>query len=242
MKKQLRPALITAGVTAVLSVTPALADYYQAPNGPGGTWRIYETPRGALTFKAAQANARASTDPVYHTVQGELVSVTSLAKNNFVYRSVGKAPGDSWTGLTDREAAAPGAFESQGEPDNRAAGWAWSNGDPFSYQNFGAGEPNDAGGEDAVHFSGSGQWNDNKSGFFANDPDDAVIKPGTSTDETAAPSFGFMVEYPSIPPRRCRAFASERCFSLRQIFHSGEYCRELERARSAEYGSRRECL
>lgn len=197
MKIQLSPAALLAGVCAAFSVTPALADYYQAPYGPGGTWRVYETPRPAATFKAAQINARSTMDPVFHTKQGELVSITSAGKNVFIRRSVGRAVGDAWIGLTDREAAAPGAFESQGEANNRATGWAWSNGDPYSFQLFGDGEPNDAGGEDAVHMrGGDGLWNDHKSGYGLNDPDDAVIKPGSSLDETAgAPLLAFAVEF-----------------------------------------------
>jgi hypothetical protein len=114
---------------------------------------------------------------------------------------VGKAPGDSWIGLTDREGAAPGAFESQGQPDNKLNGWHWTNGDAHTFQNFGAGEPNDAGGEDAGQFRSDGLWNDNKSGFGVDDPVAPTIVPGSSLDEaTAGTAFGYMVEYPINSP------------------------------------------
>ncbi len=200
MKTNLRllPAAL-AGVSGLL-VPLARADYFQAPYGPGGTWRIYETVRPVQTMKAALADARASVDPVTQSVPGDLVSITSLGKNTFIYRSVGRVPGDTWIGLTDREGVATGAFESQGEPDNRAAGWAWTNGDPYAFQNFGAGEPNDSTGEDAAHIRGDSLWNDHKSGFGIDDPVSPSIKGGTSLDETAAPAFGYVVEYPIDSP------------------------------------------
>ncbi|HEX2746969.1 MAG TPA: hypothetical protein VHM91_03135 [Verrucomicrobiales bacterium] len=196
MKKTLTPVLKLAALTTLSWLSPAKADYYQAPYGPGGTWRIYETPRAGLTFKAALAEALASTDPVIHAYPGNLVSVTSIGKNRFLYRSVGKVPGDSWIGLTDREGAAPGAFESQGQPNNRLDGWHWTNGDAHTFENFATGEPNDAGGEDAGQFRGDGLWNDNRSGFSADDPIVPTIIPGSSLDETPSQgTFGFMVEY-----------------------------------------------
>lgn len=188
--------------TALLGVLPGHADFYQAPYGPGGTWRIYETQRPGLTMKDALAAAQGSMDPVVGLVPGNLVSVTSSSKNTFLHRSVFKAGGNSWIGLIDREGVAPGAFESQGEPDNRATGWAWISGESYSFQNWGDGEPNDAAGrEDAAHFRADGRWNDGISGYSADSPVVPTIKPGTSTDEVAgAPSYGFMVEYPLDSP------------------------------------------
>lgn len=189
----LLPAI--AGLSCVLAPA-ARADFFQAPYGPGGTWRIYETVRGGQSFKNALSAARASMDPVTGAVPGDLVSITSLGKNTFIYRSVGRSPGDSWIGLTDREGAAPGAFESQGEADNRMMGWAWTNGDPHVFQNYGGGEPNDFNGaEDASHLRGDGLWNDNDSGWGADDPIVPTVKPGTSPAEAGSFAPGFMVEY-----------------------------------------------
>lgn len=197
MKKTHRNPIPLGLSAALIAASPGHADFYQAPYGPGGTWRIYETQRPGLTMKDALAAAQASVDPVVGLVPGNLVSVTSVSKNTFLHRSVFKAGGDSWMGLIDREGAAPGAFESQGEPDNRAAGWAWTSGESYSFQNWGDGEPNDAGGrEDAVHYRGDGKWNDGLSGYAADSPVVPTLKPGTSLEEvTGAPVFGFMVEY-----------------------------------------------
>ncbi len=74
-------------------------------------------------------------DPVTGTVPGDLVSITSIGKNTFIYRSMGKAPGNSWVGLIDREGVLGplgtdlGAVESQSEADNKLMGWKWTNGD-----------------------------------------------------------------------------------------------------------------
>ena len=189
-------------------LTPVVvhAEVFQAPFGPGGTWRLYETTPGVtLPFKDALADARSRVDPVTGTVPGNLVSITSAAKERFVQRTLNLLGGDVWIGLVDREGVADGAEESQtfgaaGEA-NRTNGWRWTNGDPYEYRNWGAGEPNDAGGEDAAHFGG-GQWNDNKSGFATDDPVVASLQPGTSTDETAVggASFRYIVEYATNAP------------------------------------------
>ena len=77
------------------------------------------------------------------------------------------APGDRWIGLTDRFGLAPGATESNDTADKLTMGWAWANGEPFTYQNWNPGEPNDAGGEDAGQMVSNGGWNDNGSGYDA---------------------------------------------------------------------------
>lgn len=196
MKSSIKTALLMGGTASALWAPIVRADFFQAPYGPGGTWRIYETSRTGRTFKEALADAQAAIDPVFNVYPGSLVSVTSAGKTTFLYRSVGRAPGDSWIGLTDREGAALGAFESQGEVDNRTTGWAWTNGDPFTFNNWGGGEPNDSTGEDAAHLRGDSLWNDHKSGFGLDDPASPTLKPGTSGDETTgAPSLSYMVEY-----------------------------------------------
>ncbi|MES2466877.1 MAG: hypothetical protein V4675_06220 [Verrucomicrobiota bacterium] len=181
-----------------LLLTPlAVADFFQAPYGVGGTWRIYETTRVATTFSAALADAEAAVDPITGAVAGSLVSVTSTEKGLFLYRSVGRAPGDNWIGLTDREGAAPGAQEAG---SSQTSGWAWTNGDVFDFNNWGAGEPNDSTGEDAAHMRGDTLWNDHKSGFGLDLPIPPELAPGTSGDETAAPTMVYMIEYPIDSP------------------------------------------
>lgn len=186
-------------VPALLLPMAAQAEVFQAPYGPGGTWRIYETfPGQTATFKDAVEIARGLMDPVNGSVPGDLVSITSLAKETFVRRNLNLQGGDVWLGLTDREGVVDGAQESQtfgaaGEA-NRINGWRWTNGDEYTYRNWGAGEPNDAGGEDAVHFNAGG-WNDNKSGYGVDDPQAPVLDPGKSTAEDTALAMRYIVEY-----------------------------------------------
>ncbi|RYD33061.1 MAG: hypothetical protein EOP86_14260, partial [Verrucomicrobiaceae bacterium] len=193
---------------AALTLVPSLcqAELFQAPYGPGGTWRIYETtdPLDATkTFKAAWEEAKTKKDPVTNTVQGHLVSITSAGKQLFVRRSLTRAGGDVWIGLTDRAGVAPEAEESQnfGTADeaNRINGWKFTNGDVYEFRNWGAGEPNNAGAggaEDAVHFGGGG-WNDNQSGFDADDPEPS----GDSANENnAPPAFRYVIEYANNSP------------------------------------------
>lgn len=190
------------GMAALLLIPGAAsADIFQAPYGPGGTWRIYETVPGAtLTFRDALEAARAATDPVNHTVHGDLVSITSAGKESFVYNSLNLLAGDVWMGLADREGVAPDAQESQtfGTADeaNRINGWKFTNGDVYSYMHWNAGEPNNAGNaEDAVHFNING-WNDNMSGYGDELPESATLQPGTSTNEENSDRvFRYVIEY-----------------------------------------------
>lgn len=195
-------------VLAAGLLAPALAhaEFFQAPFGPGGSWRIYETfPGATLTFKEALAEAQSRLDPVTGTVRGNLVSITSTGKEKFIQRTLNQLAGDVWIGLVDREGLAAEAEESQtfgaaGEA-NRINGWRWTNGDAYDYRNWGPGEPNDSSGEDAAHFGG-GQWNDNKSGFGTDDPEAPVLQPGTSGDESSVGggTFRYIVEYSTNAP------------------------------------------
>ena len=110
--------------------------------------------------------------------------------------------GDMWIGLTDREFAAPPNVDGDGDPTPQEAGtsgakgWAWTSGEAVTFAAFGGGEPNDSGGEDAAHIRGDGLWNDHKSGWGLDEPLPPMLQAGTSTDETAAPTFKYVIEYP----------------------------------------------
>ena len=195
MKARLVVTMASLAVSLAATGTAAAQTTFQAPYGPGGTWRVYEIVAAGTSFKDALAQARLRLDPVFNSVAGDLASVTSDGKNRFLHRTVAQA-GDLWIGLTDREGAAPGAQESQTfGGGNRTNGWAWTNGDPFAFNIWGGGEPNDSGGEDAGHIRGDGLWNDNKSGFFADDPVAPSIQPGTSGDESAVVSYRYVIEW-----------------------------------------------
>jgi PEP-CTERM motif len=165
---------------------------FQAPTGPGGTWNIYRLESGGLTFKAANTAANATVDPVTGLVPGRLVSINGASENTTVWNMSGRT--DSWIGLSDREGVAPGAQEAG---TSTTTGYAWTSGEPYTFQNWGGGEPNDSTGEDAAHIRGDGMWNDNKSGYGVDDPIPPVLVPGSSMNETAAPAFRYVVEWPT---------------------------------------------
>jgi hypothetical protein len=160
--------------------------------GTGNTWNIYEAINTPLTWKDAKAFAETRSDPTGGTTVGNLVALQSVAENNFVHQQSGG--GDKWIGLTDRAGAAPGASESLTSADPLTQGWAWVTGEPFSFQNWGAGEPNDASdGEDATHIRGDSLWNDHESGFAENDPPLTPPDPGSTLE--ANQLFGFIIEW-----------------------------------------------
>jgi hypothetical protein len=165
---------------------------FQAPTGPGGTWNIYRLESGGLTFKAANNAANATVDPVTGLLPGRLVSINGASENTTVWNMSGRT--DTWIGLSDREGVAPGAQEAG---TSTTTGYAWTSGEPYTFQNWGGGEPNDSTGEDAAHIRGDGMWNDHKSGYGVDDPIPPVLVPGSSLNETAAPSFRYVVEWPT---------------------------------------------
>jgi hypothetical protein len=127
----------------------AQAQLVTAPYGPGGTWNTYEFINTSRTWQDAQNDAVAR--------GGHLLTVHSWGENDMAhFMSRG---GDLWLGLTDREGAAPGAFEAGASRDT---GWAWVTGEPLTFHDWGSGEPNDFNGaEDTAHIRGDGLWNDN---------------------------------------------------------------------------------
>ena len=138
--------------------------------GAGNTWNVYEAIDTPATFKEALAIAASRPDPTGGTAIGHLVTLSNLAENNFVATTPGVA--DRWIGLSDRVGVAPGASESNLTVDPFTMGWKWVTGEPFSFQNWNTGEPNDSGGEDAVHLRNDAamNWNDHKSGFAQDTP------------------------------------------------------------------------
>ena len=100
----------------------------------------------------------------------DLVSIGSASENGLV-DALG---GDMWIGFTDDPAfggtefgntsalAYPAAGQTPASEagTQRGEGWIWSDGTSPVYQNWGGGEPNDAGGENFANIRGDGAWND----------------------------------------------------------------------------------
>jgi hypothetical protein len=155
--------------------------YVIAPMGPNGELRAYYINPQNLTWDQARAVA---TSMSLGGKPGHLVTIGSTAENDLVRHIVNR--NTVWIGLTDStltstldnvNLASLGTSESgntSGQPlpnagqapviGQRGSGWRWVTGEPFIFNNWGDGEPNDAGGEDAAQLRGDGQWNDNQAG------------------------------------------------------------------------------
>lgn len=187
-------AAAALGIAAFGATDQALAvtTTFTGQFGTGNTWNVYELVPLPMTWADAHQAAISRPDPTGGTAIGHLVTLTSLAENNFVYTQAGGG-GDRWIGLTDRFGVAPGATESLFQPDPLNQGWAWVTGEPFTFQNWGAGEPNDASaGEDGGQLRGDGLWNDNEIGYAIDSP---VVDPEFNSTEEAQTKLPFIIEW-----------------------------------------------
>lgn len=185
---------VLSAIAAMALSGNAMAAVFTAPYGPGGTYNLYQPVFAGATYKDAANIAASTLDPLGNGLLGHLVTLHSVAENNFAHSIAGG--GDVWIGLTDRVGAAPGAFESQGTANNLTMGWAWVTGEPFTFQNWGGGEPNDFNGaEDAAHLRGDTLWNDNGSGYGLNDPVADPLSPAEG-----APVFKYVIEWETNSP------------------------------------------
>jgi hypothetical protein len=170
-----------------------VANYAMAGNiftgqfGTGTSWNMYEGIGTNLTWKEAFELAATRPDPTGGTAVGHLVTLKSQEENDFVQMNAG---GNRWIGLTDRVGLAPGATESAFTADPLTNGWAWVTGEPFNFQAWGGGEPNNSGGEDAVHLRGDLLWNDHQIGYGLDQP----VPDAESTAE-GLQTFPFVIEW-----------------------------------------------
>ena len=136
--------LVGAGIPGTYMITPesegaCAADWSPALCHFGGhTYMLVKT---AMSWEAAQAWAEAR--------DGHLVTITSEAENEMVCRLVRtRGGGNAWLGCTD--------LAEEGT-------WRWITGEPFTYDSWHGGEPNDyGGGEDyaEVGYHAWDTWND----------------------------------------------------------------------------------
>ena len=121
----------------------------------GHCYEVISTP-GGISWDSAKTSAELSS---YLGVSGHLVTLTSLAENEFVWTNLGVSLlRDYWLG---------GFQVSRSiEP---SGGWQWVSGETWSFTNWNTGEPNNlaSGKEDKLEFAGgtsagaySGKWND----------------------------------------------------------------------------------
>lgn len=210
----------SVAVLAALGAQTVCAQVVQAPYGPEGTWVIYELGDGGLlTWKEALEDAQSRTRegvtgdlPSVHNAK-ETQVISDLASNQIV-----------WVGGTDREGTAPQLMQNGhlspqesvelelGEVNVEAAwfaGWAWTSGEPFTYQNWAGGEPNnwngagagaaDDGFEDAIFIRDDALWNDAPGGYVVDEPVVPTLQPGSSVEERdGLPNvrlYDYVIEY-----------------------------------------------
>lgn len=138
-------ALITiagGAASAAPVLNPANGHYYDVINtSPGVNWATANSAASALSFMG---------------VQGHLVTITTAQENQFLTSTFGAgALHFHWTGgLQPAGSTEPGG------------GWSWVTGEPFAFNNWWPGEPNNSGGiENRIIFdhgttANGKSWND----------------------------------------------------------------------------------
>jgi len=108
---------------------------------------FYDYVAGVTDFDSARAAAEAMS---YLGAQGHLATVADAAENSFLSSTFGQR---AWIG----------AYQDFNDPNysEPLGGWVWVTGEPWTYDSWNAGEPNDSGGNEhyAETFS-NGAWND----------------------------------------------------------------------------------
>ncbi len=117
-------------------LNPANFHYYQV---------IFET----STWDGANTLASAMT---FNNCKGHLATITSAVEDDFLFDTYGGALTGTWLGGYQDEGVGPADY-----------GWQWITGEPFTYSNWGPGEPNDGfgpGSEQVMEYGVTGTWND----------------------------------------------------------------------------------
>ena len=113
------------------------------------TEHYYERIDIDLNWDDAKADAESRS---YLGITGHLATITSQAENDFITSNfLAEAPSPAYCGGYQP----PGS----GEPNQ---GWLWVTGEPWDFENWDVGEPNNFGGneEDCVELYSTGVWND----------------------------------------------------------------------------------
>jgi flagellin len=113
---------------------------------------VYEIVKTNKNLATATADAGSSK---FGTQSGYIATISNAEENNFVYNKTG----GNWTWINGGDAEPTVADPSKGEGKFFYDGLAPEKG-AMTYKNFGGGEPNNWGNEDAIHLWGGGSWND----------------------------------------------------------------------------------
>jgi hypothetical protein len=141
----MRPVTLRSSVAVAALCIGSAAASPQSINPANG--HAYEFVSASVSWTGARAAAEAAS---YLGVQGHLATISDAVENDFVSAL---APNGGWIGgfqdLTSPSYSEPGG------------GWTWVTGEPFSFTNWGATEPNNTpANEDVLELWSSGQWND----------------------------------------------------------------------------------
>jgi len=148
---------IAAMIAAVAGTAVAQPVQWRVEDGGNGHW--YEVLVAAPYTSWSQAGAIASARGGY------LATVTSAAEWSFVKQVSNQS--DAWIGPDSICGPWLGGYQNRNDPDHSepTGGWQWVTGEPFSFTDWGGGEPNnDCGGvvEDYLCMwdVGNPRWND----------------------------------------------------------------------------------
>ncbi len=134
------PATCGAVVNYTVTATDNCSSFCAPVSIPGYT--LLGTLNGHTYFRSNTSTNWTTANTNALALGAHLVTITSAAENSFL-----STAGVSWTNMSD--AATEGT-------------WVWLNGEPVTYTNWNAGEPNNSGNEDYMHvnYSVAGGWND----------------------------------------------------------------------------------
>lgn len=173
--------LSSSDVAAILAANPGVS--YSA-----ATRSFYQI-AGPANWTVANATAQAATlvppggMPSVAGVTGHLANIGSAAENAYID---GLVAGNAWLGGSDT--IVEGEWRWSGGPEAGDQFWQGTGGGSAvggAYTNWGPGEPNNSGNEDALHIRPDGRWNDQSVGtayqYIIEWDESAFI---TTTDET----------------------------------------------------------
>jgi hypothetical protein len=132
-----RIALEDGLAAAARHVAPVPGEAVEWPVSEGGNGHRYVRTAEPCTWTEAAAQAG--------SLHGHLVTISSQAENDWVWRTFGGPDHGLWIGLSD--------LVEEGR-------WVWANGEPVTYTNWDPGEPNNLGDEDYAQLFRDGTWND----------------------------------------------------------------------------------
>ena len=153
MKINHRCARLLCLLAVGLSAGTACGQITNWPAAQGGNGHYYElvTVPAGIRWTLAGSGA---------TNRGGYLATAASSNENWFIFALANQNSAAWTG-----GFGPwlGGLQPAGSPEP-AGGWAWVTGEPFTFQNWAAAQPNNLNGEDRVHLGGrstnSPAWND----------------------------------------------------------------------------------